>query len=46
MRKKTMEKFLTNLKTKEKIALDHWQVEISTHWPNLAIAILIWRVQF
>jgi hypothetical protein len=24
-------------------ALDHWQVEISTH---LAIAILIWQVQF
>ena len=58
-----MENFLTNLKTKEKIAekrktteeteskpsifaLDHWRVEISTHWPNLASAILIWRVQF
>jgi hypothetical protein len=24
----------------EKIALDHWQVEISTHWPNLASTIL------
>ena len=21
-------------------ALDHWRVEISTHWPNLASAIL------
>ena len=65
-----MEFFLTNLKTKEKIAekrktreeteskpsnpkpsnpkltLDHWRVEISTHWPNLVSAILIWRVQF
>ena len=29
-----------------KLALDHWRVEISTHWPNLASAILIWRVQF
>ena len=27
-------------------ALDHWRVEISTHWPNLASAILIWRVGF
>ena len=29
-----------------KLALDHWRVEISTHWPNLVSAILIWRVQF
>jgi hypothetical protein len=27
-------------------ALDHWPVEISTHWSNLASAILIWLVQF
>ena len=27
-------------------ALDHWRVEIYTHWPNLASAILIWQVQF
>jgi hypothetical protein len=47
----------TNLKTKEKIAeeaeskpsifaLNHWRVEISTHWPNLASAILFWQGQF
>ena len=29
-----------------KNALDHWRVEISIHWPNLASAILIWQVQF
>jgi hypothetical protein len=27
-------------------AINHWSVEISTHWPNLANAFLIWRVHF
>ena len=37
-RKKQWNFFLTNLKTI--FALDHWRVEIPTHWPNLASAIL------